>query len=46
MLMVEDRAPCVQVMHSVLMYKIRRKGEDHYAGKYLVKIGERQDNGK
>jgi len=45
MLMMEDGAPFVQGVHSTLMYETSRRGKDQYAGKYLVAVGDRQEDG-
>ena len=46
MIMIKDGSPCVQGVHSILMYGTIRKSKDQYTGKYLVAVGERQDNGQ
>ena len=39
-LVVEDGAPFVQGVPSVLTYKTSRRRKDQYTGKYLVAVGE------
>ena len=36
----------MQGVHLVLMYRTSRQAKDQYAGKYLVAVGEQQDNGQ
>jgi translation elongation factor EF-G len=45
MLMVEARAPFMQGVYSVLTYETSRRMKDQYAGKYLVVVGERLQDG-